>query len=208
MGAKLDLKKKFPKLYNPSAKSPVILAIPPMKFFMIDGKGNPNTAQEYKDAVETLYNVSYMLKMKVVKVKSNTRDYTVPPLEGLWYMDDMNKFKADNKEEWKWTMMIRIPDHVSDSEIAKGLELTKKLKDPPLFDKLRVEDYDEGTVVQILYFGAYSEEHDTIVSLHTYAKEHNYQLRGHHHEIYLSDPRRTKPERLKTVLRQPITLQK
>ena len=204
MPAKLDVKKKYPKYYNPSKNTPEILEIPPMKYFMIDGLGNPNTAQEYKDAIETLYAISYTLKMKIVKKSSINRDYVVPPLEGLWYMDDMNDFTVANKEKWKWTMMIRIPNHVKEAEIEKSVDLVKELKNPPALHKLRIENYHEGICVQIMYIGPYVEEHETIMKIHNHAQDEGYTLSGHHHEIYLSDPRRIAPEKLKTVLRQPI----
>lgn len=203
---RLDYKKTQKELYLPSAKSPVILDIPEMKFFMIDGRGNPNTSQEYKDAVTTLYAVSYALKMKVIKKTSPGKDYVVPPLEGLWYMDDMSKWSVNNKDEWLWTSMIRIPDFITESQIQKAIGIAKETKDPPSLNKLQYETYKENTAVQILYLGKYSDEGPTIQILHEYAKERGYTLNGKHHEIYLSDPRRIKDwSKCKTVIRQPIS---
>ena len=201
---KLDYKKEFPDLYKPSLKTPVIIKIPEMMFFMIDGIGDPNTAQEYKDAVETLYNISYALKMKVIKKETPSKDYVVPPLEGLWYMPKMEKWSMEDKTKWEWTMMIRIPDFVKDSQIKKAMKIVKETKNPPSFSKLRYELYNEGICVQIMYLGAYDEEPPTIKKIHQFAEKNGYNLNGHHHEIYLSDPRRVEPERLKTILRQPI----
>jgi hypothetical protein len=202
--SKLDYKKQFPQYYRPK-KKPVILDIPEMNYFMIDGKGDPNTSKEYQAAVECLYAASYTLKMKIVKKNNPENDYVVPPLEGLWYMDKMEDWSMDNKEDWLWTMMIRIPDFVSEEQIRKSIELTKELKDPVALSKLYHEKYNEGSVVQIMYLGSYADEGPTIKLMHDYANDEGYRLNGKHHEIYLGDPRKTAPEKLKTVIRQPIT---
>ncbi|MHA1560914.1 MAG: GyrI-like domain-containing protein [Promethearchaeota archaeon] len=201
---KLDYKKEFPDLYKPSLKEPTIIKIPKMMFFMIDGTGDPNTSDEYKEVVQLLYNISYALKMKVIKKETPSKDYVVPPLEGLWYMPKMEEWSMDEKDKWEWTMMIRIPDFVKDSQIKKAMKILKETKNPDSFSKLRYEQYDEGTCVQIMYLGPYDEEPPTIKKIHQFAKKNGYNLNGHHHEIYLSDPRRVEPERLKTILRHPI----
>ncbi|UYP44875.1 hypothetical protein NEF87_001160 [Candidatus Lokiarchaeum ossiferum] len=203
--AKFDYKLKYPEFYKPSSKHPTILEIPKMKFFMIDGKGDPNISKDYKNAISTLYAVSFTLKM-YYKKQPEGQDYVVPPLEGLWYMKDMEKWTMEEKRLWNWTMMIRIPDFIGEKYIQYASEQValKKRDKAPLIDDIRVEIFDERKVVQILYFGPYDEEPPTIKRLHQYAKENNFHLRGHHHEIYLSDPRRTKPEKLKTVIRQPL----
>ncbi|MHA1473909.1 MAG: GyrI-like domain-containing protein [Promethearchaeota archaeon] len=201
---KLDYKKEFPDLYKPSLKEPVIIKIPKMMFFMIDGTGDPNTSEDYKEIVQLLYNISYTLKMKVIKKETPSKDYVVPPLEGLWYMPKMEEWSMDEKDKWEWTMMIRIPDFIKDSQIKKALKILKETKNPKSFSKIRYEQYDEGTCVQIMYLGPYDEEPPTIKEIHQFAEKNGYNLNGHHHEIYLSDPRRVEPERLKTILRQPI----
>ena len=201
---KLDYKKEFPDLYQPSLKTQAIIKIPEMMFFMIDGIGDPNTSKEYKDAVQTLYNISYTLKMKVIKKETPSKDYIVPPLEGLWYIPNMKEWSMEGKDKWQWTMMIRIPDFIKDSQIKKAMNILKESKTLSSFSKLRYEQYNEGTCVQIMYLGAYDDESPTIAKLHKFAKEKGYSLEGKHHEIYLSDPRKVEPERLKTILRQPI----
>ncbi|MHA1729768.1 MAG: GyrI-like domain-containing protein [Promethearchaeota archaeon] len=201
---KIDYKKQFPKLYKPSAKEPSILMIPEMNFFMVDGKGDPNTAQEYQDAIETLYSVSYALKMKIIKKQTPDKDYVVPPLEGLWHIPKMENWSMDGKEMWEWTMMMRIPDFVIEPNIKKAMKILKETKNPVSLPKLRYEKYNEGLVLQIMYFGPYDDEPPIIAKLHKFAEDNGYILDGKHHEIYLNDPRRTKPERLKTVLRQSI----
>lgn len=204
---KLNYKKEFPELYRPSRKTPRILDIPSMKFFMIDGQGDPNTSEEYAQALKALYKVSYTLKMKIVKKKAPDKDYVVPPLEGLWYMDDMNDWSMENKNEWQWTMMIRIPDYITNEQIDKAFELVKEADEVPAIENVYLKHYDEGKSAQILHVGPYEDEPPTIKKLHSFIEEQGYKLDGDHHEIYLSDPRRSKPQNLKTVIRQPISKQ-
>lgn len=201
---KLDYKKAFPELYKPSAKEPSIIEIPEMNFFMIDGRGDPNKSTEYKLAIETLYAASFTLKMKIIKKKMPTKDYVVPPLEGLWYMPQMENWSMKEKNKWFWTMMIRIPDFITQQQIKKSMIVLKETKNPVVFPKLRYKKYKEGKCAQILYFGSYDDEPETISKLHSYIEDQGYVLKGKHHEVYLNDPRRTKPEKLKTILRQPM----
>ncbi len=202
---KYDYKKAFPYLYNP-ASTPHIIFVPPVKFFMVDGTGNPNKSPSFDSAVQCLYKVSYTLKMKIIKRDMPDNDYIVPPLEGFWYMDDMTKWSYDNKDAWKWTMMIPIPEFVSQNQIEEAKAIVRKTNLASI-DKLRTENYKEGICVQVLYTGPYEEEGPTIKKMHAYAKQYRYKLRGKHHEIYLSDPRKTAPEKLKTILRQPVVKQ-
>jgi hypothetical protein len=199
---KLNYKKEFPDLYNPS-KSIHIFDVPSMNFYMIDGKGDPNTSEEFKDAIQALYACSYTLKMGYKK-KHPTRDYVVPPLEGLWFMEDMTKWTAENKSDWKWTLLIRIPDYITEKEAVEAIKTARIKKGLDIIDKVRWETYQEGKVVQVLYIGAYKDEHPTIMAMHDFAKKGGFQLRGKHHEIYLSDPRKVDPAKQRTVLRQPI----
>jgi hypothetical protein len=202
----IDLRQQFKHLYQPSAKQFSIVDAPPLNFLMIDGAGNPNTSQAYKDAVEALYGLSYTLKfgMKQGKYDKQTYDYPVMALEGLWWMDDMREFSVTRKDDWKWTMMIMQPDIITPDwvELARA-DLIKK-KNPAAAAKIRFESYHEGPSAQIMYHGPYADEGPTIQRLHTFIHESGHQLRGKHHEIYLSDPRRTAPEKLKTVIRQPM----
>ncbi len=199
--AKIDFKKELKHLYNPSAKKVEIVDVPMMKFLLIDGAGDPNTAQEYKDAVEALFAVSYALKFMVKKEKGV--DYGVLPLEGLWWSDDMAQFSMENKDAWKWTSMIMQPEYVTEDLVSKALEQVEK-KNPPALPKIRFESFHEGLSAQIMHIGPYSAEGPTIDRLHSFIKENGYELKGKHHEIYLSDPRRSSPERMKTVIRQPM----
>lgn len=199
---KIDLKKELKHLYNPSAKKVAIVDVPKMNFLMINGAGDPNTAKEYKDAVEALFAVSYALKFMTKKRKGI--DYGVMPLEGLWWTDDMARFSIEDKDIWKWTSMIMQPEYVTEDLVSKALEQVEKKKNPPALSKIRFEGFHEGMSAQIMYIGSYSAEGPSIKKLHNFIKETGHELRGKHHEIYLSDPRRSAPERMKTVIRQPM----
>jgi len=202
----IDLRKQFKHLYQPSARQFSIVDVPPINFLMIDGAGNPNTSQDFKDALEALYGLSYTLKfgVKLGKYGQKKYDYPVMALEGLWWMDDMHEFSPDRKDEWKWTAMMMQPDIITSDllELART-DLIKK-KNPVAAPKVRFEIYHEGLSAQIMYFGPFANEGPTIQRLHAFIVESGHQLRGKHHEIYLSDPRRTAPEKLKTVIRQPM----
>lgn len=199
---KTDLKKQYKDLYGPSAKKFTILEIPKLNFIMIDGHGDPNIEPSYTAAIETLYAMSYTLKFHVKKTMDI--DYTVMGLEGLWWVPDMNEFSITRKEDWDWTAMIMQPDFITPAlfEEAKHQVITKG-KGPRINDA-RLESFHEGTCVQVMYIGPFKDEGPTIANMHAYAKEQGYDLAGKHHEIYLSDFRRTAPEKLKTVIRQPL----
>jgi len=200
---KADVKKEFKHLYRPSAKEVSVVDVPEMSFLMIDGQGDPNTSREYQEAIETLYTVAYQLKF-MVKKRDPELDYVVPPLEGLWWAEDTTVFATGDKEAWQWTAMIHQPDHVTRELFEEAVRQVREKKDPAALPLLRFEPYHEGLSVQILYTGPYADEGPTIEKLHAFAREKGYQLRGKHHEVYLSDPRRTAPEKLKTVIRQPV----
>lgn len=203
---KIDLKKELKHLYNPSTKEISIVDVPKMNFLMIDGKGDPNTSQEYKEAIEALYAVSYSLKF-MIKKGETAIDYVVMPLEGLWWTDDMAQFSTENKGIWKWTAMIMQPEYVTKDLVTKAFEQVEKKKNPPALSKMRFESFHEGLSAQIMHIGPYSAEGPTIKKLHSFIKEKGYEFDGlvqKHHEIYLSDPRRTAPEKMKTIIRQPM----
>lgn len=201
--SKVDFKKTLKHLYAPSKKHFEIVTVPPMKFLMIDGRGNPNTAPAYQAAVETLYAVSY--KAKFISKKELGHDYVVPPLEGLWWAEDVAAFTATDKDAWLWTMMIMLPDWVSAAVLTEAKAQAAKSKDLPALSLLRAAPYDERLSVQIMHIGPYDAEAPTIHALHhTFLPQNNLIEAGKHHEIYLSDPRRTAPDKLKTIIRQPV----
>mgnify|MGYP000930742826 CR=1 FL=1 len=204
---KIDLKKQEKELYNPSTKEPSLVEVPEMKFLMIDGEGDPNTSQEHQDAMETLFPVSY--KVKFISKKDKSQDYVVMPLEGLWWVDNMEDFTVEDKSSWKWTVMIRQPDFINKRMIESAIEEVEEKKNPPALSKIRFEKFHEGLSAQIMHVGPFSEEGPTVEKLHNFIHEQGYLFDGNmsgqrHHEIYLSDMRRTKPERLKTIIRQPV----
>ncbi|NIA25177.1 MAG: hypothetical protein GWP04_06365 [Gammaproteobacteria bacterium] len=199
---KLDLKKEYRQFYNPSGKEGSIVDVPEMQFLMIDGSGDPNTSTAYREALEALYAMSYTLKF--LSKRTEGIDYVVMALEGLWWTDDMAEFSMDNKTAWKWTSMMMQPDHITVAHFETAIEEVRHKKDPPALDRMRFESFREGLSVQIMHIGPYAEEGPTIARLHQFAADHRYRLRGKHHEIYLSDPRRTAPDRLRTVIRQPV----
>src|SRR5579884_428669 len=185
-GTKVDLKKRLSHLYNPPAKEVVVVEVPAMQFLMIDGAGNPNTAQEYKEAIEALYGVAYALKFLLKKEQG--LDYSVMPLEGLWWTPDMREFSAEHKEHWLWTMMIMQPEEVTAAhfEQARAREMQRK-KESPALAKLRLERFYEGLAVQIMHVGPYAAEAPTIARLHAFIREQDYAFDGtrqKHHEIY------------------------
>ena len=200
--SKIDYKKEAKQLYSPSKKELEIVEVPKMNFLMIDGVGDPNTSQEFQDALQTLYPVSYNLKFR--SKREMGIDYGVLPLEGLWWAEDMDDFIAMNKETWSWTLMIRQPDHIPGEVVESAIEEVKLKKDPPALAKLRFEPYSEGISVQIMHIGPFDAEGPTIARMHAFIEAEGYQPSGKHHEIYLSDFTRTAPEKLRTVLRQPI----
>ena len=203
MTDKIDLKQQHKALYAPSAKEPAIIDVPTFQFLQIDGQGNPAHNPAYPEAVSTLYAAAYALKFAVKK--QTGIDFAVMPLEGLWWMADGSIVSDDNKDFWSWTMMILQPEWVTPALWDEILPEVRKKKAPARLDDLRLESYEEGLSVQLLHLGAYTDEHANIMRMHAYALGQGHALRGKHHEIYLNDPQRTAPERLKTVLRQPIT---
>jgi hypothetical protein len=200
---KIDLRKEWKHLYKPSPKKVEIVDVPQMNFLMIDGQGDPNTSQEFQEAVEALFGVSYTAKF-MVKKGQTAIDYSVMPLEGLWWMDDMAEFSIERKHEWKWTAMIMQPDYVSADLLQAAMAQVEKKKNTPALSKLRFESYHEGESAQIMHIGPFAEEGPTIEKIHQFIEDNGYALSGKHHEIYLSDFRRAAPEKLKTIIRQPL----
>jgi hypothetical protein len=200
---KLDLKKDLKYLYEPSSKSFSVVDVPAMNFIMIDGQGNPNTSVEYAEAIQALYSSAYTLKFMIKKELGV--DYPVMASEGLWWMDDMREFSVARKDDWKWTMMIMQPEIVTSGLFFLAVAEAAKNKEIPALARLRFQTFKEGKAAQIMYFGPYAEEGPTIARLHKFIEESGYVRDGKHHEIYLGDPRRSAPEKLRTTIRQPMT---
>jgi len=201
---KIDYKRELHDLYAPAAE-PLIVNTPELAYLMIDGHGDPNTTAEYGEAVEALYAVAYSAKF-AVKGTADGIDYVVMPLEGLWWTPDLSKFTTENKSAWDWTLMIMQPDQVTAVVLEEASAKAAKKKSLAAISKVRLECLSEGLVAQITHIGPYAAESPTIQRLHAFIAERGYQLRGKHHEVYLSDPLRVDPEKLKTILRQPVAI--
>ena len=208
MTSKVDFKITLKEFYQPNSKEVVSVEIPEMQFLMIDGTGSPGDSEEYLNALGVLYPVAFKAKFLS---KAKGKDFVVPPLEGLWWADDMDDFINANREKWKWTMMIMQPDWITQKIINEAIKLTNEKK-PNLSElllKLRLEKYLEGKAAQIMHIGPYSEEGLIIAKIHDFIKKNGGNFEEHkqkHHEIYLSDPRKANPATMKTVIRQPFVL--
>ncbi|GAA2454069.1 GyrI-like domain-containing protein [Agromyces soli] len=204
--AKYDVKREFRSLYAPSARDFSVVDVPPMQALAIDGHGDPNTAPAYAQAVQALYSVAYALKF--LSKRELGRDLVVAPLEGLWRADDPTSFVSRDKSAWSWTMLVVQPEWLDGSHLAvaraRALEKAPaELRDA--IERLELRRLHEGRCVQILHLGSYDDEGPTLAKLHdVFMPEHGLTFAGDHHEIYLSDARRTPPEKLRTVLRQPV----
>ncbi|MCP4231075.1 MAG: hypothetical protein GY771_13130 [bacterium] len=204
---KIDYKKEYAELYKQKKGVISVVEVPPLKYSMMDGKGNPNTSQEYQESIEALYALSYALKF-MSKKGPDELDYVVMPLEGLWWADDMSDFSVDAKDDWFWTSMIMQPKHITADMFAEAVETVRKKKNPAALDKIRFEEFTEGTAAQILHIGPFADEGPTIEKLHDFIRENGFtfdELKQKHHEIYLSDFRKADPAKLKTIIRQPCT---
>lgn len=198
---KLDLRKEHKAFYTAKMK-PEMVEVPRMNYIKIDGQGDPNTSKSFEEAVGALFSVSYTLKFKVKK-EGGRIDYRVMPLQGLWWADDMSEFSTDCKEDWKWTLMILQPDFITPEMFETAVSEVREKKGLPWLDQLRLEPYEEGPCAQIMHKGPFVDEKPTIDKLHDFIQDSGKKRCGLHHEIYLSDFRRTAPENLKTIIRQP-----
>ena len=201
---KIDYKKQLKHLYSPSAKKVEIVEVPQMNFLMVDGEGDPNTSQSFSDAIEALYPVSYTLKF-MVKNGEIVIDYGVLPLEALWWADDMSAFTTEDKDAWKWTLMIMQPEFITLKMVKEATQEVERKKNPVSLPLVRFETFEEGKTAQIMHIGPFSEEGPTIEKVHLFIKDNGSHRIGKHHEIYLSDIRRAAPEKWKTIVRQPMT---
>lgn len=195
--------RRIHELYSPSAKTISAVDVPPMNFLMVDGEGDPNTSRSYREAIEALYGLSYTLKF-MVKREHPDRDFRVMPLEGLWWAAENGPLDLARKDRWQWTAMIMQPDVVTADLVARATAELRAKRNPAALDRARFESFHEGPAAQILYVGPYAGEMPTIERLHACITEQGQRLRGRHHEIYLGDPRRAAPEKLRTVIRQPF----
>jgi hypothetical protein len=204
---KLDLRNQYKYLYQPSAKKVEVVEVPSFQFAMIDGEiepgHGPGNSPAFQQALQALYGISYTLKFASKLRKEDPIDYTVMALEGLWWVE-AGLFDIRKPDNWRWTVMIMQPEHINADMFQDGLEQLRKKKSSPAIDKLRLETFNEGLSIQIMHIGPYADEPGTIDKMDAFAEEHGYRMRGKHHEIYLGDPLRADPAKLKTVLRHPV----
>lgn len=206
--AKIDYKKEYKDLYLPP-RQPVLIDVPDIRFIMVDGEGDPNGAQ-YQAAVGVLYALAFTIKMskKSGMQPDGYFDYVVPPLEGLWGAKDGAQFSLDRRDDWAWTSMIRQPEFADRAVFEWAVAAAAKKKPEIDFSGARFETYREGLCVQMMHIGPYADEPASVEKMHAYAEENGchvtYAGPRRHHEIYLGDPRKTKPEKLKTVIRLPV----
>ncbi len=202
MTAKVDFKRALPS-YTAQRDAPRVVEVPDLQYLMIDGHGDPNTPV-YGDAVSALYPVAYALRS--ASREALDRDYVVMPLEGLWWSEDMDTFtSARDKSRWSWTLMTMVPDWITADLFAGAVGRVAGRKRPARLDDLRLDTLSEGRCVQALHVGSFDDEAELLRRMHEeFIPSRGLRMVGRHHEIYLSDPRRTDPARLRTILRQPV----
>jgi len=200
---KYDVKKAFKQLYSPPRNAFAVVEVPEFRYLAVDGKGDPNTADAYADAVAALYGTAYTLKF--ASKRTLGRDFVVAPMEGLWRADDPAVFLTREKGAWEWTMMISQPEWITEEMVVAAAGEAAAKRPNPAFEGLRLVSFTEGLCVQTLHIGSYDSETPVLQRLHEHYLPYNkLTFNGDHHEIYLSDARRTAPAKLKTILRQPV----
>ncbi|MFC8681283.1 GyrI-like domain-containing protein [Microbacterium ureisolvens] len=200
---KADLKRSIAAYTAPRGSFEVI-DVPPLRYLMVDGHGDPNTSDSYVEAVAAVFGVAY--KLKFLSKRELGRDYVVMPLEGLWWSDDMATFTTDrDKSRWSWTMMSLVPEWLDEEHVERARSEAAAKGGPAAIERLRLSELVEGLSVQTLHLGPYDDEAPVLHEMHRgFIPEQGLRMRGLHHEIYLADPRRTAPEKLRTILRQPV----
>jgi hypothetical protein len=201
---KLDLRRTYKHLYQPSVREVEVVDVPKMSFVMLDGrieKGHaPGDSPSFMEAIQALFGISYTLKFQSKLRKKNPIDYSVMALEALWWVED-GRFELSKPDNWCWRAMTMQPGHIDAQMFAEALAQLARKKPSPALKRLRLERFCEGLCIQTMHIGPYSTEPATVERMRAFARENGHQLANQHHEIYLGDPRRSAPEKLKTVLR-------
>lgn len=202
MPSKIDFKKALPSYRAPVGRFEIV-DVPELQYLMIDGHGDPNT-EPYAEALQALYPVAY--KLKFASKRDLGQDYVVPPLEGLWWAEDMDSFtSARDKSRWDWTMMIMTPEWIDQGMFRAAIAAASAKDRPARIDDVRLAALAEGSCVQTMHLGPFDEEAETLAEMHhRFVPDQGLRMTGRHHEIYFGDPRRTVPEKLRTILRQPV----
>ncbi|MEW6439430.1 MAG: GyrI-like domain-containing protein [bacterium] len=199
----VSYKKELKHLYHASSSEVEVVEVPPMRFLMVDGTGDPNASQEFQEAVESLFAVSFTSRILMNKSREGIA-HGVMPLEGLWWADEMSRIRLQDKGSWKWTLMIMQPEPVDADIVRQAVRQVFRKKNLSVLGKLRFEEFSEGSAAQIMHVGPFSQDAGTIERLHDFIASNGFVPSGKHHEIYLSDVRRTPAGKWKTILRQPI----
>jgi hypothetical protein len=204
---KLDFRKAYKNLYQPSAKSVSLVEVPEFQFAMLSGaiepESSPGMSPAFKEALNALYGISYTLKFMSKQALENPVDYSVMALEALWWVED-GQFDINKPDNWHWQAMILQPEHITPAMFAEGVARLRKKKPSPCVERLRLETFAEGLCMQIMHIGPYADEPATVAKMDAFALQRGLQKRGRHHEIYLGNPLMADPEKLKTVLRHPV----
>ncbi len=198
---KIDFKKDFKQLYQAPRDDIAVVQVPEAGFLMLDGRGDPATSQDFQDSFQVLYGTAYTVKFTLKKAAVGP-EYTMPPPECLWWME--REFDPRDKEKWQWTLMLMQPPHITEAHVMEAVEELQRKKPHKLLPTLRLARFCEGISAQMLHVGPYEACKPTIEKMHRLIRERGYELAGRHHEIYLSDPRRSAPEKLKTIMRNPV----
>jgi hypothetical protein len=206
MTTKTDFKKSL-DAYQAKRDQFGIVDVPDLQYLMVDGHGDPNTSPAYAEAIQALYPVAY--KLKFASKRDLGRDYVVMPLEGLWWAEDMDAFTTSrDKSQWDWTLMIMVPDWINQRMFAAAIDQAGAKDRPARLGDIRLESLSEGKCVQTLHIGSYDDEADVLARMHhEFIPENDLRMVGKHHEIYLSDSRKVDPEKLRTILRQPVSME-
>jgi hypothetical protein len=205
---RLDLRKQYKALYAPPTRKVVEVKVPRLKFIMLDGVieqgATPTVSKTFGEAMMAMYGVAYTLKFTSKLRKTNPIDYPVMAMEGLWWVKS-GKWSFESREPWSYTLMMMEPAHITPAMFRQAVaDVRAKRGENPALAKLRLEAFSEGRCIQIMHVGPYAEEPRTLALMDAYMREHGLRFRGKHHEIYMGDPRRAKPEKLKTILRHAV----
>ncbi len=199
---KVDYRRELGDLYD-AHEQPALVEVPTISYLMVDGHGDPNGSKAFKDAVEALYAVAYALKFRLRKLPGGI-DYAVMPLEGLWWIPNARVWDFDDKSDWDWTLMVAQPAMVTPDLVAETTAVVHGRKQLPALDLVRFEAFDEGSSAQVLHRGPFAAERPTLERLYDFVKREGFMPVGKHHEVYLTDPQRTAPARMRTIIRQPV----
>ena len=199
--------KEYKHLFSPSDREPGLVEVPPFKYLIVTGQGNPEIKKEFQEKMQSIYGLSYTIQMMMRMDKAAPFDFRLAPCSCLWWADDMSAFGfPPRKNEWKWQVMMMQPDRVDTAVVEKAKEEILEKKTPPFIHQVKLVTYEEGPCVQLLHIGPYDRVGSTIGKLHQYLFQNGYTFNGHHHEIYLGDiwANATRPEKARTIIRQPI----